>query len=283
MDDIVIQLLNTLSFIAIFGLIGVGLAVLLGLMGVINLAHGEFVMLGAYVTWWSNLTFQNYWIGLILAVILVGLFSLVIERSLIRALYDRPMDTILATWGLGIVLREMAKLIFGKTHRMVESPFPGFVSFLGVEYSAYRLFIIITGIIVLFGVVIFFLRTDYGLRARAIMFNKEMASAMGVNTARVNQVMFAMGASLAALAGALICPLYVTYADMGMPWLVGSFFVVVLGGVGSIWGPMGGSLVYGGTQGITEYFMSSVASQIVVLLIAVVVVRLRPNGLFTKN
>ena len=283
MDELLIQLLNILSFIAIFGLIGVGLAVLLSLMGVINLAHGEFVMLGAYVTWWSNLTFHNYWIGLILAVISVGLFSLIIERSLIRGLYERPMETILATWGLGIVLREIAKLIFGKSYRIVEAPFPGFVSFWGIQYSAYRLFLILTGTIVLFGVVVFFLKTDYGLRARAIIFNKEMASALGVNTDRINQVMFAMGASLAALAGALICPIYVTYADMGMPWLVGSFFVVVIGGVGSIWGPIGGSVVYGGSQGITEFFMSVVASQIIVLLIAIAVVRLRPFGLFAKR
>ena len=129
MDELFVQLLNILSFIAIFGLIGVGLAVLLSLMGVINLAHGEFVMLGAYVTWWSNLTFHNYWIGLILAVVSVGLFSLIIERSLIRGLYERPMETILATWGLGIVLREIAKLVFGKSYRIVEAPFPGFVSF----------------------------------------------------------------------------------------------------------------------------------------------------------
>ena len=283
MEAALTQFLNGLSFVAIFGLIGVGLAVLLGLMGVINLAHGEFVMLGAYVVWLSGFVFHNFWIGLILAVITVALFSLLIERTLIRPLYKRPLETILATWGLGIVLRELAQVVFGKSDRMVEAPIPGFVSVLGVHYSAYRLFVIGMAIIVLFGVIIFFLKTDYGLRARAIIFNKEMASALGVNTERVNQLMFGMGAGLAALAGALISPIYVDSPYMGLQWVVGAFFVVVIGGVGSIWGPIGGATVMGGSQGIVEFFMSPVVAQIIILVVAIVVVRLRPKGLFAQR
>jgi len=283
MEYVLIQSLNSLSFVAIFILIALGLAILLGMMGVINLAHGEFVMLGSYVVWVSNFVFHKFWIGVILAVVLVSLFSLIIERTLIRTLYKRPFDTLLATWGLGIILREGSKFVFGKADRMVESPVPGFVSFLGIEYSAYRLFIIAITIIILFGVIIFFLKTEYGLRARAIIFNKEMASALGINTDRVNQLMFAMGAGLAALAGALICPIYVFSPYTGLLWLVPAFFVVVIGGVGSIWGPIGGGIVMGGSQGVVEFFISPVVAKIFILLIAIIVVRLRPRGLFPQG
>jgi len=283
MEGILIQFLNGMSFIAILALIGVGLAVLLGMMGVINLAHGEFVMLGAFMVWALGSVIHNFWIGVIVAVITVALFGLLVERALIRALYRRPLDTILATWGLGILIREMAKLVFGKSDKMVEAPFPGFISFLGIEYSSYRLFVIAMAIIVLGGVVLWFLKTDYGMRARAIMFNKEMASALGVNTVRTNQFVFVLGAGLAGLAGALISPIYVNSVYMGLQWLVGSFFVVVIGGVGSIWGPIGGATVMGGSQGFVEYFMSPVVAKIIILVIAIVVVRLKPRGLFAQG
>lgn len=283
MEGVLIQFLNGMSFIAILALIGVGLAVLLGMMGVINLAHGEFVMLGAFMVWALGTVIHNFWIGVVVAVITVALFGLLVERALIRALYKRPMDTILATWGLGILIREVAKLVFGKSDKMVESPFPGFTSFLGIEYSSYRLFVIAMAILILTAVVLLFLKTDYGMRARAIMFNKEMASALGVNTVRTNQFMFVLGAGLAGLAGALISPLYVNSAYMGLQWLVGSFFVVVIGGVGSIWGPIGGATVMGGSQGIVEYFMSPVVAKIIILVIAIVVVRLKPRGLFAQG
>jgi branched-subunit amino acid ABC-type transport system permease component len=182
-----------------------------------------------------------------------------------------------------MVLRELAQVVFGKSDRMVEAPIPGFASVLGVHYSAYRLFVIGMAIVVLFGVIIFFLKTDYGLRARAIISNKEMASALGVNTERVNQLMFGMGAGLAALAGGLISPIYVDSPYMGLQWVVGAFFVVVIGGVGSIWGPIGGATVMGGSQGVVEFFMSPVVAQIIILLVAIAVVRLRPKGLFAQR
>ena len=280
MESIVTQFFNTLSFIAIYSLIGIGLAVMLSMMGVINLAHGEFLMLGAYVAWLSNLFLHNFWLGVILAMIVVGLFSLIVECPVIRALYTRPLDTILATWGVGIVLRELTRLVFGKGYKFIEVPIPGSVTFWGIEYSAYRLFIIALTVGVLLGVVLFFHKTGYGVQARAIMANKEMSGAVGINTRRVNQVVFALGASLAALAGAILAPIYTVGPYMGLQWLVGSFFVVVIGGVSSILGPIGGATVMGGSQGAVEYFLNPVVAQVIVLVIAIIVVRLRPRGLF---
>jgi urea ABC transporter permease protein UrtB len=283
MESVLIQSLNGMSFIAILALIGVGLAVLLGMMGVINLAHGEFVMLGAFVVWASGSVVHNFWIGAVIAVIIVSFFGLLVERTLIRVLYQRPLDTILATWGLGIIIRELAQLVFGKSDKMVEAPFPGFISFWGIQYSAYRLFVIAMAILILAAVVLFFLNTNYGLKARVVMFNREMASALGVNTVRTNQSMFVLGAGLAGLAGALISPIYVNSAYMGLEWLVGSFFVVVIGGVGSIFSPIGGAIVMGGSQGAAEYFLSPVAAKIIILVIAIIAVRLNPRGLFAHS
>jgi urea transport system permease protein len=280
MESVVTQFFNTLSFIAIYSLIGIGLAVMLSMMGVINLAHGEFLMLGAYVAWLSNLFLHNFWLGVILAVIVVGLFSLIVECTVIRALYKRPLDTILATWGVGIVLRELTRLVFGKSYKFIEVPISGSVTFLGIEYSAYRLFIIALTVGVLLGVVLFFHKTEYGVQARAIMANKEMSRALGINTRRVNQLVFALGASLAALAGAILAPIYTAGPYMGLQWLVGAFFVVVIGGVSSILGPIGGATVMGGSRGAVEYFLNPVVTQVIVLVIAIIVVRLRPRGLF---
>ena len=282
-EFVLVQFFNGLSFAAILGLIGVGLAITLGMMGVINLAHGEFLMLGAYVVWLSNQFIANFWVGVVLAVIAVGLFSLIIERTLIRSLYQRPMETILATWGAGIIIRELVKLIFGKDNKVIEAPITGFVSFWGIDYSAYRMFIISIAIVILGAVVIFFLKTDFGVRARAILANKDMASALGINTVRVNQMTFALGAGLAALAGALIAPIYIAGPYMGLDWLVGAFFVVVIGGVGSIWGPIGGASVIGGSQGVVEFFMTPVVAKVIVLAVAIVVVRFKPKGLFAPN
>ncbi|HXX36077.1 MAG TPA: branched-chain amino acid ABC transporter permease [Thermodesulfobacteriota bacterium] len=283
MELVLIQFLNSLSFISVLSLIGIGLAVQLVMMGVINLAHGEFLMLGAYVVWLLYPILHNFWIALFFASIGVGLFSLIVQRTIIVPLYRRPLDTILATWGVGIVIREMVRLVFGKGYKSLAVPIPGFVSFWDIQYSTYRLFIIAMGILVLFGVAVFFFKTEYGLWARAIMTNKEMTSAVGVNTDRVNQLVFAMGASLAALAGGLIAPIYTAGPYMGLDWLVGAFFVVVIGGVNTIWAPIGGAIVMGGSRGVVEYFLEPVLAQIIVLIIAIIVVRLRPQGLFVQS
>lgn len=268
---------------AIFALIGVGLAVTLGLMGVINLAHGEFMMLGAYTAWLCLAFIPNFWVCIAIATLAVGIFSLIVERTLIRTLYRRPMETILATFGLGIVLQEAVRAVFGKNDKVIEAPITGFTSIFATTFSSYRLLIIAITIIVLTGVVLFFLKTDYGLKARAIMANREMASALGINTTRVNQLVFAIGAGLAALAGALIAPIAAARPYMGADWIVEALFVVVLGGVGSIWGPIGGATVIGGAKGIVEFFMSIVGAKMVVLAICILVIRIKPKGLFSPH
>jgi len=282
-ESILLQSLNGMSFIAILALIGIGLGIQLIMMEVVNIAHSEFLMLGAYITLLFIPILDNFWIGAVLAVILVGLFSLIFERTIIRPLYRRPLDTLLATWGAGIVIRELVGFIFGRQYKSIGLPISGFVSFWGIEYSAYRLFIIIVVIIVLLAVIAFFFKTEYGLKARAIMTNREMASAVGVNTYRVNQLVFALGAGLAALAGALISPIYSVGPYMGLEWLVGAFFVVVIGGVQTIWGPFAGAVVIGGAQGVVEYFLQPVVAQIIILAVAIIVIRSRPKGLFIRS
>jgi branched-chain amino acid transport system permease protein/urea transport system permease protein len=282
-DSIMFQFLTTINFIAIFALIGIGLAVTLGMMGVINLAHGEFMMLGAYATWLFLFVMPNFWICVALAAVAVALFSLIIERTLIRALYKRPMRTILATFGLGIILQELVQAIFGKKDKVIEAPFTGYVEVLGTIFSSYRLVIIGISIVVLAGVILFFMKTDYGLKARAIMANKEMASALGINTKRVNQLIFAIGAGLAALAGGLIAPIVATRPNLGADYIIDAFFVVVLGGVGSIWGPIGGAMSIGATKGVVEFFMNIVGARMMVLVMCIIIIRIKPKGLFAPR
>jgi urea transport system permease protein len=280
-DTLVIQLLNLASLTVTLVLVSIGLGVVLSLMGIINLAHGEFLMLGAYTVYLFNQIqgIPSFWVGLIAAPLLVGVIALGLERSLIRLLYQRPLDTLLATWGLGIVLREGTALVFGSGQRPMNAPFTGSVSVLGVQYPAYRMFVIVVGIAVLAAFVAFFTKTSFGLRVRATIERPEMAEAIGINTKRVYQAAFALGAAMAGLAGALIAPIFVAAPGMGLRWLVPAFLVVIVGGMGSIYAAVVGGIAIALVQSVGEYFLPISLAQVVVFLVAILVVRLRPRGL----
>jgi urea ABC transporter permease protein UrtB len=281
MDTVLLQTMNTLSLGVTLMLVSMGLGVALSLMGVINLAHGEFLMLGAYTVYVANQIdfLPEYWFGLVIAPIVVGLIALVLEQSLIRFLYDRPLDTLLATWGVGIVIRELVALIFGAEQKALNGPFSGSLAFLGIKYPSHRVFMIIVGAAALAVFTIFFTRTSFGLRVRASIEVPDMAEAVGVNTRRIYTVAFALGAAIAGFAGALISPIYVTSPDMGLRWLVPAFLVVIIGGMGSVYGALIGGLLIAAFQAQLEYFVSISTAQLLVFVIAVVIVRMRPRGL----
>jgi branched-chain amino acid transport system permease protein/urea transport system permease protein len=262
-------------------LVGMGLGVIFSLMGIINLAHGEFLMLGAYAVYLVNQVdaISSFWVGVAVAPIAVGLIALVIERVLIRYLYERPLETLLATWGLGIVLREGVSLIFGAGEKSVGGPLAGSSDFLGITYPTYRLFLIVASAVVLSVAVVAFTRTTFGLRIRATIERRTMAEAVGIDTRRMNQVTFALGAAIAGLAGALISPIYVASPNMGLTWLVPAFLVVILGGMGSVYGAVAGGLVIAILQANLEYSLSIATAQAIVFVAAIVIVRLRPRGI----
>ena len=272
-------ILNALTLISILMLVGLGLAIIFGLMNVINLAHGEFVTIGAYTLALVQSLGGSYWLALVLAPFVGAAAGYVIERLMIRSLYAKPIATILATWGLSLVLQQLIQLSFGAAPQRVAGPFEGSVDLLGATYPAYRLFLIVAAMSIVVGCALLFKKTRFGLDLRAVIQNREMASALGISTERVQSLAFAAGAALAAVAGVLIAPLTVVIAQMGVNYLARSFFVVIVGGVGSIAGVGAGSAVVGGVETVLSYQIPATVAQALVLVLAIVIVRFRPRGL----
>ena len=281
-SHVLVQVLNGISLSMILVLISLSLAIIFGLMGIINLAHGEMFMVGAYtVVAVNEFIVQNFWLGLLAAPIVVGALGLLMERSLIKLLYKRPLETLLATWGVSIALRQIVKLTMGSGHKMVMSPITGSVQLLpGVEYSSYRLIIMGITVVLLAGIYLFLFKTNIGLQCRTVISNRSMASALGINTDFCDSFIFALGAAVAGVAGAMMSALITVNPEMGLSFLSRSFFVVILGGLGNLFGVVGGAGIIGGTETFFSYFISPVTAQVIVLLLAIVVIRLKPKGLF---
>jgi urea transport system permease protein len=286
MIDIVSQISVGLSIASILLLIALGLAIIYGTMGVINLAHGEFVMLGAYAVWFL----QTYlgiglFAGLILVFVLIGLVGWVVEWSLIRRLYDRPLDTILATWGVGVILQQGVRLAAGAELRYVKMPdaLVNPVTFMGYDESAYRIFIFVVAVALLFVTYILVFRTEFGLQLRAITQNRDIARCFGVNAKRIYSLTFAYGAGLAGLAGALVSPLKSVSPDMGTNYVVDAFLVVVAGGVQSLLGTVASSYLIGQASGVLAFLSDDTMAKAIVFLSVVVLIRLFPQGLFAMR
>ncbi|WP_306028238.1 urea ABC transporter permease subunit UrtB [Stappia sp. MMSF_3263] len=286
MDFFIQQLMTGLSIGSILLLVALGLAIIYGSMGVINMAHGEFVMLGAYGAWAMNAYFG---LGLLasLAFVFVGVgaFGFAVERGVIRFLYRRPLDTILATWGIGVMLQQAVRLFAGGELRYVEMPslLSGTVSVFGVIVPGYRVFIFLF-VAALFLVTWFLMfRTSFGTRLRAVVQDRQTAMCFGVNADRVYSLTFAYGAGLAGLAGALVAPLKSVSPEMGGAYVVDAFFVVVLGGVQSLFGTVASAALLGQMSGSLAYLANDTIAKALVLLAIIVLIRFRPQGLFATK
>ena len=286
MDILLGQLFTGLSIGSVLLLVALGLAIIYGTMGVINLAHGEFVMLGAYATWFLQST-----LGLTLLPCLLVVFLMVaaagwaVERTVVRFLYRRPLDTILATWGIGIMLQQAVRLAAGADLRYVQTPdqLAGSIDLAGVAIPSYRLFILAFSAALL-GLTWFVVqRTEFGMKLRAVTQNREMASCYGIDSSRIFTLTFAFGSGLAGLAGALIAPIKSVAPDMGTNFVVDAFMVVVVGGVGSLFGTVASAgLIGGGTAGFA-FLLNDTLAKALVFLGVVVLVRFRPQGLFAAT
>lgn len=276
------QAFNAASAIALLGLVAVGLYIAFAMLRVINIAHGELLMLGAY-TQWGVVTHAGLspWFGLPAAAVAVGAFSLLLERAAIRRLYLRgDLSTLLATFGLSILLQRGISIWLGTERRFVSVPLRGNVEFLGASYGYYDLLMAAIAGAILLMVVLLLMRTDFGIRVRATIQNPEMAEAMGINTDLMKMATFALGGMLAGIAGALVAPTVTISPVMGIDFVVRAFLVVILAGTGSIYAALGAAVVIGGWQsGITSAF-SATYGLISVLLVAIVLVLLRPQGIF---
>lgn len=277
-------LLNALSAALVLALVALGLAIIFGLMGVINLAHGAFLTVGAYVAW-AVTTYLggSFWVGLVLAPLVVAVLGVVVERVVIRYLYDRLLDTILATWGISLVIVESVKLLFGTTSKSVQNPLSGSVDIGLTVYPSYRLFLIGLCMAVLTVVFVFFKTTDVGVRVRAVIQDADAASLQGINNTRMNQYAFALGAGIAGFAGAAISPITTISPEMGVTYLVQSFFAVILGGTGALIAIVPGSLVVAGSTNFMTFFISPVVAQTLVFIFVILIMIVRPQGIIPET
>ena len=282
--------LDGVSLASIFFLAAIGLAITFGVMGVINMAHGEFIMIGAYTGYVVQLFVTDYTLSLILAFPLAFLVTftagVLMERLLIRKLYHRPLETLLATFGISIALQQVFKNIFGTQARPLTSPewLDGAVVFNEiVSISSIRIAIFILGI-VFFGLLLFVLnRTRLGLETRAVTQNPKMASAMGVNVDRINMFTFGLGSGIAGIAGVAIGLYAKVTSELGTDYIVQSFMTVVVGGVGNIWGTLAGATLIGFLQKGIEWMNPSntLAAQTYMIIFIIIFIQFRPRGIIS--
>lgn len=270
--------LDGLNYVLVIALVAMGLVVVFGLMNVINMAHGELFLLGAYTLSITEMLGGSFWLGLLLAPLLLALVGLAIEELVVRHVYHRFLDTILATWGLSIAIKQAVVLAFGPQSRTASPPFDFAVEIFGAPYPAYRLFVMAVSVAVIAGTFLLFFRTRFGLTARAVIANRRMASCLGIDTRRLDRLTFAFGAALAGLAGAVMAPLMSVDPQMGLGFLVPAFLSILVGGTGHLAGVLAGSVLVGGTDTVIARLWSPVVAQIVVFTLAIVVIRLFPRG-----
>jgi urea transport system permease protein len=270
--------LSVATSVSLLVIVSIGLAVIFGMMRVINLAHGEFLMLGAFGTLTGVRAGVPIWLAMVLASLAVGLFGLVVERLLIQHLYGRLADTMLATWGLGLILVQVVVLIYGPATQGIATPLGSFR--IGrYSFSQYSLVMIAAALALLLLVYVVFTRTPYGIVARAVIQKPQMAAALGVNVKLVNMATFSLGSALAGAGGALIAPVAGVVPSMGQAYIARSFMTVVVGGPGVITGTASASGLLGtieyGVSYATEPFFGVAA----LLIAAIVILRVRPTGL----
>lgn len=279
MDLAAIVVIQVLYAIASLVVVSAGLAVIFGMMKVINLAHGEFMMLGAYAAIESIRLGVNLWIAiLVVAPIVVGVIGIVLERLFIRRLYGRMVDTMLATWGLSLLLIGVVTSIAGNTTAGISAPLGNF-SIGAYSVSTYTLVIIAVAIVLAFALRWVLLHTSLGLIARGTMQNPQMADALGINPGVVYSTTFAIGAALSGLAGALLAPMTGVVPTMGGAFVAKAFITVIGGGPAIVIGLVSASTLFGAINQIATFAMTPVMGEVALLIGAIIMLRLLPQGI----
>ena len=284
-----------LSLGSILLLVALGLAITYGAMGVINMAHGEMVMVGAYVTVLSGIWLgTNIFVAIPLAFIVTALIGLLIERVVVRRLYGRLLDTLLATWGIAILIQQAVRLEFGLSffgihiqglgpglqNVSVPAMLQGTLMIGGAEINRYRTFIILVTAVLALATWFIIYRTSIGTQVRAIIRNPKMAAACGIDVARVNSLTFAFGSGLAGVAGVMMSGFKTVFPDMGTPMVVDGFLVVVMGGVGSLLGSVLSAGILGEINGLVAAATNDILARAVVFGVVIAIIILKPKGLF---
>lgn len=280
-----------LSLGSVLLLAAIGLAITFGVMGIINMAHGEMVMIGAYSTFMVQEVIRSNYPGLFdwslaialpVAFLVTGAVGLIMERGVIRFLYGRPLETLLATWGISLILQQGVRSIFGPTNREVGSPswMSGSFSVGYLNFTWNRVWIVAFSLSVFFALLLLLKRSAFGLQMRAVTQNRRMASSMGIRTPWVDAFTFALGSGVAGLAGVALSQIDNVSPNLGQSYIIDSFMVVVFGGVGNLWGTLVGALSLGVLNKFLEPTVGAVLGKILVLVLIILFIQKRPRGLF---
>ncbi|AIQ89542.1 urea ABC transporter permease subunit UrtB [Methylobacterium sp. XJLW] len=272
-------------------LAAIGLAITFGVMGVINMAHGEMVMLGAYTTYGVQELIRTQapslfgWslaISIPCAFLVAGLVGVLIERFIIRFLYGRPLETLLATFGVSLALQQGVRSIFGPTNREVGAPafMSGAFDFYGLSITWGRMWIIAFALAVFLGLLFVLRKTSFGLKTRAVTQNRRMAAAMGIRTPYVDALTFGLGSGIAGIAGVALSQIDNVSPNLGQGYIIDSFLVVVFGGVGNLWGTLVAALTLGVVNKLAEPYVGAVLAKIGLLVFIILFIQKRPRGLF---
>jgi urea transport system permease protein len=280
-----------LSLGSVLLLAAIGLAITFGVMGVINMAHGEMVMLGAYTTFvvqevirTRNPSLFDYSLAMAvpLAFVVAGAIGVLIERGIIRFLYGRPLETLLATWGLSLILQQGVRTAFGPTNKDVGNPswMSGSFDFGHMTITYNRLWIIVFTLLIFMGLLALLRFTRFGLEMRAVTQNRAMAASMGIRTSRIDALTFGLGSGIAGLAGVALSQIDNVSPNLGQGYIIDSFMVVVFGGVGNLWGTLVGAFTLGIANKFLEPYAGAVLGKIAILVLIILFIQKRPRGLF---
>ncbi|MCY7867007.1 urea ABC transporter permease subunit UrtB [Bacillus spizizenii] len=291
MSVVVTQLFNGISLGSILILIAIGLAVTFGLMNIMNMAHGELIMAGAYTTYVVQQLFLSYLpaslfsyyflFAIIMAFAVAALIGIVIEKVIVRRLYDRPLDSLLATWGVSLILQQAARSIFGAPNVAVKSPecLTGGVTLFSVTFPYKRLFILALVLFTLALLGFYLFKTSAGRRMQAVTLNRSMASCLGVSVRKTDTLAFALGSGLAGIAGSSLTLLGSIGPTLGSSYLVDAFMIVILGGIGKLKGTIIGAVTVGLLSTFVEYSTSATIAKVVVFAFIILFLQWRPSGL----
>ena len=269
-----IELFDVITTAAVLYIVALGLLIVYGVLKIINLAHGAFLALGSYAAVIATWLGWNPWSALVIAFSGGVAVGAVAEWRVLRRLYVRPLDTILATWGLNIIVVQGITLYFGREIHFAESAITQAVNIGGVTYSLYRLVLLVVAVALGMLVWLVMRRTQIGIVARAVIMNEELAQVLGINTRLVRFVTFCLGAGLASLAGALITPLVSVHPNLGVPWLINAFMLVLVAGV-SIGNLALAALFLGGAQVLVSAYGNPVLGSLTIVILAVIILRFR--------
>jgi branched-chain amino acid transport system permease protein len=271
------QILDIITTAAILYIVASGLLLVFGVMKIINFAHGAVITLGGYAALVCTKAGLNPWLGVPVAALAGGVVGMVIERLAVRPLYSRPLDAILATWGVGIVLGQLITLWFGRGVQFATPPLEGTVDVFGEFYSIYRLSLVLVAIVLGLALTQLLRGTRLGLETRAVIMNEDLAQGLGINSGFVRFLTFSIGSGLAAIAGMLITPMSSIDPNMGVPWLVNAFMLVLVSGY-SLGTLVISCLVLGGAQVLVSSYINPVLGGLTIAVLAAIILRIRPKG-----